>query len=54
MMRPVILSSPENTARRFAIFCVGISVMIVSSGFGAVSAGWGGGGLAGCGGTRVR
>src|ERR1700730_17889387 len=53
MMRPVILSSPENTARPFAIFCVGISVMIVSSGLGAVSAGVGGGGFAGCGVHRV-
>ena len=48
------LVESEKTARPFAIFCVGISVMIVSSGLGAVSAGWGGGGLAGCGVTRVR
>jgi hypothetical protein len=45
----VILSRPENTAREFSIFCVGISVMTVSSGCGEVSAGCGGGGLAGCG-----
>src|SRR5271170_4535082 len=49
MMRPVILSSPEKTALPLAIFCVGISVTIVSSGFGAVSTGCGGGGLAICG-----
>ena len=39
----VILSSPENTAREFSIFCVGISVITVSSGWGEVSAGCGGG-----------
>ena len=49
MMRPVILSRPEKTARSLGIFCVGISVTTVSSGCGAVSAGCGGGGLAGCG-----
>jgi len=42
MMRPVILSSPENTAREFSIFCVGISVITVSSGGSEVSAGCGG------------
>src|SRR5579862_9199493 len=48
MMRPVILSRPENTARLFGIFCVGVSVTTVSSDCGAASAGCGGGGLAGC------
>src|SRR5208282_3456264 len=43
-----------NTARAFAIFCDGISVMTVSSGWGDVSAGCGGGGLAGVGVTRAR
>src|SRR5580693_8548516 len=48
MMRPVILSRPENTARALGIFCVGVSVTTVSSDCGAASAGCGGGGLAGC------
>src|SRR5208337_939190 len=50
MVRPVILSRPENIALPFSIFCVGVSVTTVSSGFGDVSAGCGGGGLAGAGG----
>src|SRR5271156_943424 len=48
MMRPVILSRPENTARPLGIFWVGVSVTTVSSDCGAVSAGCGGGGLGGC------
>ena len=41
MMRPVILSSPENSAPLFAIFCDGGSGMTSSPGCGEVSAGCG-------------
>src|SRR5580704_14187090 len=53
MVRPVILSRPAKIARPFSIFCVGVSVTTVSSGCGDVSAGCGGGGLAGAGVLRA-
>src|SRR6202022_1380177 len=60
MMRPVILSRPENMADLLAIFCDGGSAMTSSPGCGEVSAGcgaprgwrWRGGGSSAAGGPQ--
>src|SRR5262249_25026318 len=41
MMRPVILSRPENSALLLSIFCDGGSATLPSPGRGGTAAGWG-------------